>query len=88
MRGFIPTRSCQIAASIREWGWTIPVLIDETGALIAGHGRILAARILEIETVPTMTARGWSEEKIRAYRLADNKLGRARPGTRNCSGLN
>jgi len=56
----------QIAASIREWGWTIPVLVDETGALIAGHGRVLAARQLEIEDVPTMVARGWSEAKIRA----------------------
>jgi ParB-like chromosome segregation protein Spo0J len=64
----------QIAASIREWGWTIPVLVDETGALIAGHGRVLAARLLEIDAVPTMTARGWTEAKIRAYRLADNKL--------------
>ena len=65
----------QIAASIREWGWTIPVLIDEAGELIAGHGRVLAARQLGIETVPVMTARGWSEAKIRAYRIADNKLG-------------
>jgi ParB-like chromosome segregation protein Spo0J len=63
-----------IAASIREWGWTIPVLVDETGALIAGHGRVLAARQLGIAEVPTMTARGWTEPKIRAYRLADNKL--------------
>jgi hypothetical protein len=65
----------QIAGSIREWGWTIPVLIDEQGELIAGHGRVLAARQLGIEAVPVMTARGWSEAKIRAYRIADNKLG-------------
>jgi DNA modification methylase len=65
----------QIAASIREWGWTIPLLVDEAGELIAGHGRVLAARQLNIETVPVMTARGWSEAKIRAYRIADNKLG-------------
>jgi ParB-like nuclease domain len=64
----------QLAASIREWGWTIPVLVDETGALIAGHGRVLAARQLEIDHVPTMTARGWSEAKIKAYRIADNRL--------------
>jgi ParB-like chromosome segregation protein Spo0J len=64
----------QIAASIREWGWTIPVLIDETGTLIAGHGRVLAARQLSIETIPTMIARGWTEAQIKAYRLADNKL--------------
>ena len=64
----------QIAASIEEWGWTIPVLVDEAGGLIAGHGRILAARKLGIGEVPTMVARGWSDEKIRAYRVADNKL--------------
>jgi DNA modification methylase len=64
----------QIAASIREWGWTIPVLIDEVGGLIAGHGRILAAQSLGLEDVPTMTARGWSDAKKRAYILADNKL--------------
>lgn len=64
----------QIAASIREWGWTMPVLVNEAGELIAGHGRVLAAQQLKLATVPTMTARGWSETKIRAYRLADNKL--------------
>jgi ParB-like chromosome segregation protein Spo0J len=64
----------QIAASIKEWGWTIPVLIDENGGIIAGHGRVLAAALLEIETVPAMVARGWSKAKKRAYMLADNKL--------------
>ena len=44
----------QIAASIKEWGWTTPVLIDEDGGLIAGHGRVMAARKLGIEEVPTM----------------------------------
>src|SRR4051812_13682320 len=42
----------QIAASIREWGWTVPVLVDEMGGLIAGHGRVLAARKLGIAEVP------------------------------------
>jgi ParB-like chromosome segregation protein Spo0J len=64
----------QIAAAIREWGWTIPVLVDPSGEIIAGHGRILAARILGIDRIPVMVARGWSEAKIRAYRIADNKL--------------
>jgi DNA modification methylase len=64
----------QLAASIREWGWTMPILIDEAGGLIAGHGRVLAARMLELEDVPVMVARGWSEAKRRAYILADNKL--------------
>lgn len=64
----------QIAASIREWGWTNPVLIDETGGIIAGHGRILAARKLKIEDVPCIVATGWSEAQKRAYILADNQL--------------
>ena len=64
----------QIAASIREWGWTVPVLVDETGGIISGHGRVLAAQRLGIAEVPVMVARGWSEAQKRAYVLADNKL--------------
>src|ERR1700712_434929 len=64
----------QLAASIREWGWTMPVLVDEAGGIIAGHGRVLAARLLGIEDVPVMIATGWSEAKRRAYVIADNKL--------------
>jgi hypothetical protein len=64
----------QIAASMREWGWTNPVLVDEEGTLIAGHGRVLAARQLGLTEVPVMTARGWSRAQKEAYRLADNKL--------------
>tara|TARA_R110000772_G_scaffold13110_1_gene39145 strand:- start:2336 stop:2971 length:636 start_codon:yes stop_codon:yes gene_type:complete len=64
----------QIAASIKEWGWTTPVLVDENGQIIAGHGRVMAARKLGIEEVPVMIARGWTEAQRRAYVLADNKL--------------
>lgn len=64
----------QIAASIREWGWTVPVLVDETGGLIAGHGRVMAAKKLGLSEVPVMVAAGWSDAKKRAYVLADNKL--------------
>ena len=65
----------QLAASMREFGWTIPVLVDEAGTIIAGHGRVLAAkRIGSIETVPVMVAVGWDEERKRSYMLADNKL--------------
>ena len=64
----------QIAASIKEWGWTTPVLVDETGQIIAGHGRVLAARKLEMSQVPVTVARGWSEAQKRAYVIADNKL--------------
>ena len=48
----------QIAAAIREWGWTVPVLVDEAGQLIAGHGRVLAAKSLGLLDVPAMVARG------------------------------
>ena len=64
----------QIAASIKEWGWTTPVLVDEDGGIIAGHGRTMAAKRLGMREVPVMVARGWSDEKKRAYVLADNKL--------------
>lgn len=64
----------QIAASVREWGWTNPVLIDAEGGLIAGHGRVLAARKLGIEDVPCMVATGWSDAQKKAYILADNQL--------------
>jgi len=64
----------QIAASIKEWGWTTPVLIDEDGGIIAGHGRVMAARKLGIKQIPTMTATGWSHAQKQAYVLADNQL--------------
>jgi ParB-like chromosome segregation protein Spo0J len=64
----------QLAASIKEWGWTTPVLIDEDGEIIAGHGRVMAARKLGIKEVPTMTASGWSKAQKQAYVLADNQL--------------
>lgn len=64
----------QIAASIKEWGWTTPILVDEDGSIIAGHGRTLAAHRLQMTEVPVMVAKGWSDAKKRAYVLADNKL--------------
>jgi DNA modification methylase len=64
----------QIAASMNEFGWTSPCLVDETGLLIAGHGRVLAARMLGLTDIPVIVATGWSEAKRRAYTIADNKL--------------
>jgi ParB-like chromosome segregation protein Spo0J len=64
----------QIASSIREWGWTNPVLVAEDGTIIAGHGRVLAARKLRIPEVPVMIASDWTDAQKRAYAIADNKL--------------
>src|ERR1700756_3275619 len=64
----------RIAASILKWGWTNPVLVDEQGVLIAGHGRVSAAARLGLKSIPVIVARGWSEEEKQAYRLADNEL--------------
>lgn len=64
----------QIAASIREWGWTTPILVDEAGGIIAGHGRLQAARLLKMTEVPVVIASGWSDAQKRAYVIADNKL--------------
>jgi hypothetical protein len=59
---------------MKEWGWTNPVLMDEEGGIIAGHGRVLAARKLGYADIPVMVARGWSKAQKRAYIIADNKL--------------
>jgi ParB-like chromosome segregation protein Spo0J len=64
----------QIAASIREFGFTNPVLIGEENDIIAGHGRILAARKLDLEEVPCIRLGHLSETQKRAYVIADNKL--------------
>ena len=64
----------QIAASIREFGFNNPVLIDEQSGIIAGHGRVLAARKLELDSVPCIRLNHLSETQRRAYIIADNKL--------------
>ena len=64
----------QIVASIREFGFTNPILIDPDGGVIAGHGRLLAAKAMALAEVPTITLEGLSEARKRALRLADNKI--------------
>lgn len=64
----------QIAASIREFGFTNPVLVDEEGGIIAGHGRVMAARKLGMTTVPTLLLAGLTDAQKRAYVIADNKI--------------
>lgn len=64
----------QVAASIKEFGFTNPLLIDEQGGIIAGHGRLMAAKKLKLEQVPTITLAGLSDAQRKAYVIADNKL--------------
>ena len=64
----------QIAASMVEFGWTNPVLVDEQGGILAGHGRLLAARKLGLAEVPVIRFEHLSEAQKRAYLIADNQL--------------
>lgn len=64
----------QICASIKEFGWTNPILIDDESTIIAGHGRLLASQRLSLKEVPTITLTGLTEAQKRAYVIADNRL--------------
>lgn len=64
----------QICESIKEYGWTNPVLIDEKGMIIAGHGRVEAGKKLDIKEVPCIVLSGLTEAQKKAYVIADNKM--------------
>ena len=63
-----------LAKSIAEFGWTVPLLIDGDDTVIAGHGRLMAAKSMGLDNVPTIRLEDMSPEQVQAYRLADNKL--------------
>lgn len=69
-----PEQVAQIAASIAEFGFNVPCLIDERGVLIAGHGRLLAAKKLGLADVPVIRLDHLSDAQARAYRIADNQI--------------
>lgn len=64
----------QIANSIKEFGFTQPVIIDKNNCVVAGHGRILGAKKAGLKQVPTVCLEDLTEEQIKAYRLVDNRL--------------
>lgn len=69
-----PERQLEVLeSSLREYGWTYPILARSSGEVIAGHGRLLAAQRLGLETAPVIIADHLSEEQVRAYRLVDNR---------------
>lgn len=64
-----------VAASIKEFGWQQPIVVDSQMVIIAGHTRYKAAKKLKLKVVPVLVAEGLTEEQVKAYRLADNKSG-------------
>lgn len=68
------TQLGQLVASINEFGFTNPVLLDGANGIIAGHGRVMAANVLGLETVPTIELQHLTDEQKAAYVIADNKL--------------
>lgn len=67
----------KVAASIREFGFKQPIVIDRNNVIIAGHTRLKAAELLGLETVPAIRADDLTPEQVKAYRLADNKVAEA-----------
>lgn len=64
----------QIVQSMREFGWTVPILVTEDGTVVAGHGRLEAAKRLGMTEAPVLVARGWTERQRRKYTIVDNRL--------------
>lgn len=64
----------KIAASMMEFGWTVPIMIDDENEIIAGHGRVMAAQRLGVQSVPAIRLRHLTPEQIAALRIADNQI--------------
>ena len=73
-RAHSPKHVEQLADSIRKFGWTVPCLVDRSGVLVAGHGRVLAAKSLDLTEIPVIQIDHLDDTAIRAYRIADNQL--------------
>ncbi len=69
-----PAQVEQLVASIQKFGFTVPILVDEKGVILAGHGRAAAAKQLVLSHVPVIVAKDWSEAQKIAYRIIDNAV--------------
>lgn len=69
-----PAQVQKIADSMDEYEWTVPILVDRNNVVIAGHGRLEAARLREFDEVPIIRLEHLTDEQARAYRIADNRL--------------
>ena len=76
----------QLARAITQFGFKNPVLVDDANGIIAGHGRVAAARLVGLSQVPTVRLSAMSESEIRAYVIADNKLAENAGSHRTCLG--
>src|SRR5215216_2816714 len=83
-----PQQIEQIAASIRQWGWTMPILAADDGMVLAGHGRLAAGKLLGFTQVQVIVARGWTDQQKRAYVIADDRLTDASDWMTRCCGSN
>ena len=63
-----------VANSIKEFGFKVPIVVDENNIIVAGHTRLKASKKLGLEQVPVIVASDLTDEKVRAFRLADNKV--------------
>src|SRR5216684_3171756 len=82
----IPQRAVdKVAASIQEFGWRQPIVVDSEGVIVCGHTRLLAAQKLGLDQVPVHVAHNLTPAQVRAYRLLDNRSHRKPVGTRSCS---
>jgi ParB-like chromosome segregation protein Spo0J len=72
----IPERAVdKVAASIKEFGWRVPIVVDKDGVIICGHTRLLAAKKLGVQEVPVHVAHNLTPPQVKAYRLMDNRIG-------------
>lgn len=69
-----PEQVEQIAISMREFGWTQPIIVDDENMVLAGHGRLMAAKKLKMEKCPVVRASNLSPAQKKAYVIADNKI--------------
>src|SRR6266446_2962111 len=81
-RSHSPKQVSELARSIKTFGFNVPILVDPTLRIIAGHGRLLAAQELGLREVPTILLDHLSPAKARAFTIADNRLGARRRGRR------
>ena len=69
-----PEQIAQLRAALRQFGWTMPVLARDDGMIIAGNGRVEAAKLEGITEAPVIIPAGWTADQFRAYALADNRI--------------